>query len=208
MKKFRFLAVMALLMMFGCSKDEVITDEQELFSVEKNSQPVIGEKNGLDNPGWKDISFQLTSINNSIYEGNCMPNNRKILKSGYFEGNIQGFGVIKSNLSKYEFSEYCVEDEIGSNSPTYGEQWRYELKIIGGKVAISTKDYFYLDITGYLYPWFNLGTGIDDGTFIGTATTRDGSGKFKDFNDRTFVVGKYGFEGINLETGMIHWWMH
>lgn len=208
MKKYSFLALVALLMMFGCSKEEMTTNEQELFSAEKNNQTSIGKKNGLDNAGWKEISFQLTSINDGNYAVNCMPTNRKILKSGYFEGNIQGFGVIKSNLSKYEFSEYCVEVEIDSNSPTWGEQWKYELKIFGGKVAISSKDYFFVDITGYLYPWFNYGTQTDVASFIATATTYGGQGKFRDFNNQNFMVGNYGSEGTNLETGVIHWWIH
>ena len=46
MKKLGILAIMALIIMFGCSKEEMTNTEQDLFSVEENDQAVIGEKRG------------------------------------------------------------------------------------------------------------------------------------------------------------------
>jgi len=205
MKKIQFLALMTLLITFGCSKDTLIDTEQGFIISEQNA---FLEKNVISNKGFGSaISFEFISIANNEFEANCLPIGRKMLKSGFFEGNIQGYGVIKPSLSNYNFSNYCVEVKIDSTMPNFGENWKYALKIIGGKVATSTKDSFLIDIEGDLYPWYDNNLNLDTGTFIGNATTYSGKGKFKDFN-RTFVVGKYGADGIDLGTGEIHFWVH
>ena len=205
MKKIQFLALMAFLMNFGCSKDTLIETEQDSVLSEQN---LSIEKNTVSKKGFGSyISFEFISIANNEFEANCLPIGRKILKSGFFEGNIQGYGVIKPSLSYYNFSNYCVEVEIDNTMPNFGEKWKYELKILGGVVATSNKDSFLIDIEGDLYPWYDNNLNIDTGTFIGTATTYSGKGKFRDFN-RTFDVGKYGPDGLDLGTGVLHFWVH
>lgn len=205
MKNIQFLAVMALIMTFGCSKDTLIETEQDSVLSEQNT---ILEKNVVSNKGFGSyISFEFISIANNEFEANCLPIGRKILKSGFFEGNIQGYGVIKPSLSYYNFSNYCVEIEIDNTMPNFGEKWKYELKIIGGVVATSNKDSFLIDIEGDLYPWYDNNLNIDTGTFVGIAKTYSGKGKFRNFN-RTFDVGKYGPDGLDLGTGELHFWVH
>jgi hypothetical protein len=205
MKRIQFLAVMALIMTFGCSKDTLIETEQDSVLSEQNT---ILEKNVVSNKGFGSyISFEFISIANNEFEANCLPIGRKILESGFFEENIQGYGVIKPSLSYYNFSNYCVEVEIDSTMPNFGEKWKYELKIIGGVVATSNKDCFLIDIEGDLYPWYDNNLNIDTGTFVGIAKAYSGKGKFRNFN-RRFDVGKYGPDGLDLGTGELHFWVH
>lgn len=208
MKKIQTLALLVLFLISGCSKDTYIESEQDLNINKTNMISTFDEKSGASNKGFGSyISFQFSSTNDGLFGANCLPNGRKILKSGYFEGNIQGYGTIKPNLSTYSFSDYCVEIEIDTTMPNYGESWKYALKIIGGMVATSSKDSFLIDIEGDLYPWYDNNLNMDTGTFIGTATTYSGKGKFKGFN-KTFEVGKYGPDGLDLGTGVIHFWVH
>jgi hypothetical protein len=198
MKKFSFLALVALLMIFGCSKEEIINTEQEPFSTEENNQPVVnGNKSGSVNSRYGMISFFSTSIKNNEFVNGCLPSPRKLLKQGTFIGNIQDFGKINSSLSRYTFS-YCKEAPIDS-PPNYGEPLMY--KLIGdGKIYLSTRDYCSITITGNVYPWYYTDIQFDGGLFIGKATTSSGVGKLNNFN-KTFEV--YSNGRINLTTGEI-----
>lgn len=207
MKKLQILVIMALVMTFGCSNEDLINTEQDSIISDSDLIYTKNDKNDVSKGFGNDISFQFSSIINDEFEANCLPIGRRILKSGFFEGNIQGYGVIKPSLSYYNFSNYCLEVEVDSTMPNYGEQWKYELKIIGGVVATSNKDSFLVDIEGDLYPWYDNNLNIDTGTFIGIAKTYSGKGKFKNFI-RTFNVGKYGPDGLDLGTGELHFWVH
>ena len=212
MKNLGFIAVMALLMMFGCSKDEVITTEQEPFSVEKNSQPVInGEKGPTNgNSGVGGISFFCTSNKDGDFikewtqeAVNPYPNiklDRKLLRNGTFKGNLSGYGKINSTLnSTYTF--ISCEPALIDCPPNCGEPMMYKL-IADGTIYISTRDYCSITITGNLYPWYYTDIRFDGGLFIGTATTHGGAGKLKNFN-KTFWIWRSGMDrsGINLTTG-------
>ncbi|MHB1148490.1 MAG: hypothetical protein ACYC01_12955 [Lutibacter sp.] len=183
MKNLGFIAVLALLMMFGCSKDEVITTEQDHFSVEKNSQPVInGARPGSTTSTVSGISFFSTSIKNGDFLIGCIPNNsitnteRKLLRNGVFSGKIAGIGSINSSLSRYTFSS-CVEADIDS-PPNYGEPKMFQL-IANGTISLGTRDNCSIRITGNVYPWYYTDIQFDGGLFIGTATTSLGTGKLK-----------------------------
>ncbi|MHB1108123.1 MAG: hypothetical protein ACYCZ2_17345 [Lutibacter sp.] len=204
MKKFKFLAVMALLMIFGCSKDEVITTEQDSFSVEKNGQPVInGARPGSTTSEISRINFYSTSIKNGEFLTGCIPNysitntERKLLKTGTFKGTLKDFGKINSSLSGYTFSS-CIEADIDS-PPNYGEPKMYQL-IAEGTISLGTRDNCSIRITGNVYPWYYTDIQFDGGLFIGTATTSSGTGKLKNFN-KTFEI--YSNGRINLTTGEI-----
>ncbi len=205
MKNYRFLAVMALLMMFGCSKDEVTNTDQELFSVEKNNQPVVnGARPGSATMSVSGISFFGTSTKSDLAEGfvnGCLPSPRKLLKYGTFSGKLAGYGTINSSLSTYSFTS-CEEADIDS-PPNYGEPLMYKL-IAEGILSLGTRDHCSITITGNLYPWYNTAIQFDGGTFIGKATTHSGVGKLKNFN-KTFEVYRSGMNnyGINLKTGEI-----
>jgi len=205
MKKLGILAAMALLMMFGCSKDEVITTEQEPISVEKNDQPVInGARPGSATMSVSGISFFGTSAKSDLAEGlvnGCLPSPRKLLKYGTFRGNLSGYGKINSSSSTYSFTS-CEEADIDS-PPNYGEPLMYKL-IAEGKLSLGTRDYCSITITGNLYPWFYVESNFDGGLFIGKATTHSGVGKLKSFN-QTFEIYRSGVNiyGINLKTGEI-----
>ncbi|MDO9261082.1 MAG: hypothetical protein Q7U08_03990 [Flavobacteriaceae bacterium] len=208
MKKFRILAVVALLMLFGCSKDNLIDTEQTPFSVEENNQTSDGEKRGLDTPRWRDIFFELTSINDNSYvlfETLQVPhdiNNLKILNSGYFYGKMMGFGVIDPSKSKYDFTSCKI---VVDSRPDWGGEWMFYVEIIGAKVSLTDNDYFYLDIKGDLRPWFGYLIGIDSSWFEGTATSRGGQGKFSDFDNQNFKVGGI-LSKTNLNTGVVTWY--
>lgn len=206
MKKLRILAVLTLLMMSGCSKEEVTTSEQEPFSVEKNNQPVInGARPGSATMSVSGISFFSSSIKDGEFLTGCIPNNRitnaerKLLRNGTFSGKIVGIGTINSSLSKYTFSS-CAEADIDS-PPNAGEPKMYNL-IADGKIYLSTRDYCSITITGNVYPWYYTDIQFDGGLFIGKATTHSGVGKLKNFN-KTFEVYSFGMSspGINLTTG-------
>ncbi len=212
MKNLGFIAVLALLMMFGCSKDEVITTEQEPFSVEKNNQPVInGARPGSATMSVSGISFFSSSIKNDLFIKQWTQEdkvlypyltlNRNILSQGNFSGKLSGYGTINSSLSRYTFSS-CIEAPIDS-PPNYGEPLMYKL-IADGIIYIGTRDYCSITITGNLYPWFNAESNFDGGLFIGKATTHSGFGKLKNFN-KTFEVYRSGVNiyNINLKTGEI-----
>jgi len=214
MKKFGILAVLAMSMMFSCSKDEVITTEQVPISVEKNSQPIInGEKGPTNgNSGVGGISFFSTSNKDGDFikewtqeAVNPYPNiklDRKILRNGTFRGKLNGYGTINSTLSSsYTFAS-CEPAPIDC-PPNCGEPLMF--KLIGyGTIYISTRDYCSITITGNLYPWYYTDIRFDGGFFIGIATTYGGAGKLKNFN-KPFWIWRSGMDrsGINLTTGEI-----
>ena len=205
MKNIGFIAVTALLMMFGCSKDELIITEQEPFSVENNNQTVVNGKRPVSvNSMGSRISFLSTSIKNGELLIGCIPNNsitnteRKILKTGTFKGTLKDYGKINSSLSWYTFSS-CIEADI--NPPNKGEPKMYKL-IAEGKIYLNSRDYCSITIVGNLYPWYYTDIQFDGGVFIGSATTSSGVGKLKNFN-KTFEVYSSGDFNINLKTGEI-----
>lgn len=199
MKKIGFqIVVLALLLIMACSKDDLITTEQDLFSVEKNNQAIVnGNRAGSVNTSVSGISFFSNSIKNDKFINDCLPSTRKLLEQGTFSGKMAGIGAINSSLSYYSFTS-CKEAPTDS-PPNYGEPLMYKL-IANGKIYISTRDYCSITITGNVYPWYYTDIQFDGGLFTGKATTYSGIGKLKNLN-KTFEV--YSNGRINLETGEI-----
>lgn len=228
MKKFGFLAVMALLMMFGCSKDEMTTDEQEPYSVEKNEQPGIGEKRGDGGVNaWNFVEFCGTStVGPDTPLIICLPETmdcgRKLLVNGYFSGNLPGYGKIISSLSTYtiEFGEpYWDYFELYQNAEHYAlyddpsiparfEKYLYNI-VIKGKVATSNKDYFNITVIAVIRSMINDETGdIIRGSWIVPSDIdfAPGDGKLANYSDEYFTCGTRQIEGtnysgVNLATG-------
>jgi len=198
MKKLSFLAVLALLMMFGCSKEEMTNTDQELFSVEKNNQSVIGEKRGLGNPDafGSEIKFYFKSDITSIPIDCLKP--YKFPITGKVEGKIHGYGIINPNSSFYNVIN-C--EKVTDVRELWGEKDKYNIEITA-TVFITVNDSFNIHLNGNFYPWFvNPPYGYPCGSFEQiSCTTLGGKGKFEDFNNIDFDV-RGGLRGINLETG-------
>ena len=198
MKKLGILVVIALIMMFGCSKEEMTNTEQELFSVENNKQPNIGAKRGDGGAnGWNFVEFYGTSrmVKDSILTicltdsitGLSMDCCRKLLKLGNFSGNLPGYGKINSSLSFYTIN-FVDKNNPSEYFTLYGDEEYYDLFndksytdriepyfyniVISGTVALTVNDSFKFTITGELYPMeplYDINTGIIKGSgFIGT----------------------------------------
>ncbi|MHB1148491.1 MAG: hypothetical protein ACYC01_12960 [Lutibacter sp.] len=214
MKNLGFSAVMALLMMFGCAKDEVITTEQESFSVEKNGQPVIyGEKGPTkDNAGvgtgiWFKGTSSVDSPSLPIYFSSESAE-MQILSEGNFNGRLIGYGKINEIDSKYVITIESQEDKIPFQPlvDCWG-QYIYNLEI-SGIVYITDRDssFFSFTLTGKFhtshdFSYSNLiykGMSGQEG-IIGKIT--DGQNKFSSWKDKP-LNGSVWCD--NLETGIIN----
>ncbi len=211
MKKFSFLAVMALLMMFGCSKEEVINTEQETFSVEKNSQPVIDANKPGSHIRLSFIEFIGTSDFLSSYFDSCLDPNpttsadRNILEKGNFSGKLLGIGKINSKSSKYYYTG-C--EKIPGYIEAEGEDavLAYKIKAYGN-IHLTAGDTCNVNMSFYLLPKYNSIDGFDGGFITkGELIISEGSGKLEAFNNKIFKVYRGGIRypyNINLATGDI-----
>ena len=232
MKKTVFqIIVLSLFLIMGCSKDEMTTDEQELFSLEKNKQTSIGEQRGDGGAnGWNFVEFYGTSIGMDTLII-CLPESmdcgRKLLSNGYFSGNLPGYGKINSSLSKYtitfrreepyyfnyepfplfgDLDYYALYDD--PTIPARFEEFQYKIEI-KGKVGISNKDYFNVKITAVILPMVPDESGdIIKGSWISASDVdfTPGLGKLANYSDEYFRCGTRqiegtNFSGVNLETG-------
>lgn len=220
MKNLGFIAVVALLMMFGCSKDNLIVTEQDSIVVDENNQTIIngerGSTKGATSPG-AIMSFGSTSISNinnfkwTQEKGDPYPIielNRILMLDGTFSGKLGSYGRINSSLSYYKFNS--PELVPIDSPPNYGEPEMVSV-ISEGKIYINISDYCSITMTGNVYPWYYspetnswLSATWDGGLFIGTATI-NGYGKLSNLNNKKFSVysNNIGSPGINLETGAI-----
>lgn len=217
MKNLGFLAVMALIMMFGCSKDEMTTGEQELFSVEKNSQPVI-DANRPGSPNSLSIIQFLgkSNILNDFYVSCFDPNPftdpeaaRHIYQKGNFSGKLVGFGKINSKESEYIFTG-CdkIVDYNEWATGNYDEKDAYEITGTG-KIYLTARDYCNVTISFILLPNYYPDDGFDGGNISeGVLTINEGetAGKLEALNNKIFNIYRDGVRypyGINLTTGEI-----
>lgn len=213
------IATVMLLLIFGCSKDDLIDNEQESFSVEENNQPVIyGEKGAIsgDYSRGSIISFGGTSSGTETLpvcppgDLNCV---RKLLINGNFSGNMKRFGKIVPSLSTYEISWVPELNPLftleNCNCPLE-EEYRYKL-VAHGRVALSDKDYFNITIEGYLntYETRTYRRWTYGSQFSGKASVDEGSGvgKFINFSEEfavlTTSISRTNFYHANLDTGVI-----
>jgi hypothetical protein len=193
MKKTSFqIAVLALLLIMGCSKDELIND--------------ASENNQLKQGFWQGMNFESISKNDENFYTTTpviytVQNTQKLmLKNGSFFGSIQGKGKINQSSSYYTIDDLTQipYKNFPLNSP---QEFCYQMTA-SGKICITEKDYCLVDITGLIfipqyrpsnyyqnhpnevYYAFTLGDGI--------ITMHHGAGKLKDIN-RTLKV----FQGGN-----------
>ena len=223
MKKTSFLFVaLTVLLMMGCSKDELINDNGE------NSQSLKSGRGDGGTNGWNFTEFYGTSriVEDSILiicrdDMNC---GRKLQKLGNFSGNLPGYGKINPSLSSYTIN-FLDKDNPSEYFTLYGDSAYYALYnnksytdriepyfyniVICGIVATSTKDSFRLTITGKLsplVPLLDINTGnISCSRFIADdIVITEGKGKFKNYtqifyNCGTTQISGTNFSGANLE---------
>jgi len=219
MKKIQFLAVMALLMTFGCSNEDLINSEQDLVVLEENSLAVnSGERRG--NPGGEvnGINFVSNSIENGIFiDGSCLispyPPERKLLKDGIFSGTIEGYGKINPKISEYEIVNCELIPNDGINPERYIEENMYKLTI-EGRISLSIKEYCSIHIVGNVYPInYSEYTGgehawidFDGGEFGGFGTITSGVGKLSGLDNKILLVyGSIFTSGVNdFKNGKIY----
>ena len=200
MKKIQVLAFMALILMFGCSNEELINTKQDsVVSEESNLSVFNGERKSNPNAGVNTIAFLSNSdVELGFYDG-CLPTGLNLLKYGNFSGTLSGFGKIKTSLSTYEIIS-CVEN---FDYPLYPNQV-YSI-VAQGVIALGTRDYCYITITGKFDIGDDTSYGFVYGVFVGNATTYSGVGKLKGLNNKSFEVynGKVNGPSLNLNEGTI-----
>lgn len=212
MKKIPMLATMALMLMVGCSKDTLADAGQDYVQLEESSKiDLKGKGNNFSGNGYDFISFYSNSTVNGNFvmngletESNGLPTVAYLLRQGTFSGSITGYGKIKSSLSTYEFSS-CVRSATDLTPEcSVGEPWMFEV-VAEGTLALGTRDYCSITITGNIYPWYYPEFGYYGGILGGTATTHSGAGKLKGLDNKSFSVYSGAPNGptINLETGTI-----
>jgi hypothetical protein len=200
MKKLKMLTLIALTIMLSCSKEKINNTEQASLRSDKSNLYTLNgvlqaKPSNLANP----IVFYSNSIADGIFVVSCLPTGKKLLKHGSFSGNV--LGKINPSLSTYEFVS-CQELPI--NPPNVGEPLMYAIVAVG-QLALNSKDYCKITISGNIYPWYYTDFGYYGGNFIGTAITESGAGKLKGLNNKRFEVYSGSPTGptINLETGTI-----
>lgn len=207
MKRIPMLAVLALLMMTGCSKDTLIEAEQDSALNESGAITLKGQQGNKPGNGVIQISFTSNSAGTSDFVPGCLPEGRNLLRLGNFNGKLNGFGKINTSLSTYAFNS-CQKALI--DPPNVGEPYMYAV-VAEGTLALGPNDYCSITISGNIYPGYFPEYGVDGGNFIGNATTHSGVGKLKGLDNKSFEVYnalvRYG-PAINLETGTIALWIY
>jgi len=190
MKKvgFRIVAIVLLLIM-GCSKDELISDSSENNQLKKSNKLGITE-----------IRFFSNYTDNNVYvvagEG-CLLPTRKILQQGTFSGTINGYGIINPKLSKYEINDCVIIPSDQTDNTNYIEPNMYKLNI-KGTISLSQREYCSINITGNIYPRCFPDIQFDGGDFEGTGTIVSGVGKLVGLNNKIFrVYGRLFTSGVN-----------
>ena len=201
MKKKHLLAIVALLMVFGCSKEEWTATETESAVSESGLIASRGKGGSKPGNGVNLISFESNSTGTADFVTGCLPEGRRLLREGNFSGSLSGFGKIKSGLSNYEIVS-C--DELPIDPPNVGEPHMYTIEV-KGMLATGPNDYCSITVTGNIYPWYDPEIGYDSGLFMGQATTHSGAGKLKGLDNKSFSVHSGDGKGptINLESGTI-----
>jgi len=220
------ILTIVVLILSGCSKDELINDTRE------NTQSLKSGRGDGGTNGWNFTEFYGTSTGTDalticlLNASTGSPENcgRKLLVNGYFSGNLPGYGKINPKLSTYTINF------VDPNNPSeyfdlYGDEAYYALFndksytdriepyfyniVISGTVALSTNDSFKLTVTAELSPMvplLDVNTGIINGSRFGThdVLISDRRGKFKNstlifYNCGTTQISGTNFSGANLE---------
>ena len=200
------IAVFMLMLMMGCSKDELPGNTDEDIQLKKGSTKGMG------------VTFIGTSSNDNYFIPICPPDidncGRKLHEFGNFSGNITDYGIIIPELSKYSLKVIEIIKNPYYGNPLYPreEEWSYKLEV-KGRVSLGASDYFNITITGFLITYKPLQDGrwIYGSVFTGNGKTDTApgsrAGKFLNYNGEFFVkwdiLNGTNFKGINLETGEI-----
>lgn len=201
MKKIQILALIALFLALGCSKDDMANTVQDSAVFEESNLSFAnGERKSNPNNGVSSIWFDGIPNDNGNFRENCLPDGLKLLNQGYFSGKITGYGRINPSLSTYEF--ISCKEMPSDLPPQNGEPLMYVVEALG-TLALGPRDYCNITITGNIYPYYSDEVGYYSGTFDGIAITSSGVGKLKVFDNKTFYVynGRHG--RINLEIGTL-----
>ncbi len=210
MKNLGFIAVVALLMMFGCSKDDLITTEQELFSVEKNNQPVIYDEKGpiKDNAG-VGTGFWLKGTSSDSDESlpiyfSSESAEMKILSHGNFSGKLIGYGKINEIESYYDIKILSVIDNKTVDYTRCWGQYIYNLEIKGTVYIIDrASSFFTFSLTGEFHTNHDLYT-INQ-VYVGGANELNGDITYREGKFLSFDKPLYGSVWCDdLTTGMIN----
>ena len=198
MKTIKILAIITLIMIFGCSNEELYnSDPDTLKNEETNKEDLI---NGLLRETTV-ISFTSYSLDGNNVPCEFYEDWFKLPQSGYFSGKIVGYGKINSSLSTYQFEETCELIE-SPNPKEWDVPYFYGVKA-SGTLALSPNDRCTITFTGILYPTYP--NYITD--FNGEAITSEGVGKLKGLDGMRFKFFNYYSRkrehSINLEEGTI-----
>jgi len=201
MKKMHLLAAMALLMVFGCSKEEWIDAEKDSAVTGGSLTASKAKERSKPGNGVNEISFFSNSTGTADFVTDCLPEGRRLLREGNFSGSINGYGKIKSGLSTYLIVSCTI---LPIDPPNIGEDWMYAI-VAEGRLATGPNDYCSITVTGNIYPWYDPEIGFDYGFFIGQAITHSGVGRLQGLDNKGFSVYSGAPNGptINLETGSI-----
>ena len=197
---------LAVMLLMGCSKDELINDKGENNQLKKGSTKGMG------------VTFIGTSSDDEVFIPICPPNTetcgRKLHENGNFSGNITDYGKINPELSKYTLKVIEIIENPYYDNSLYPreEEWSYKLEV-KGRISLGASDYFNITITGFLITYKPLQDGrwIYGSVFTGNGKTDTApgsrAGKFLNYNGEFFVkwdiLNGTNFKGINLETGEI-----
>jgi len=208
MKKTVFqIAIAVMLLMMGCSKDELI----------KNT----GENNQLKKGRVVSSTIEFYSASTGTTPLPLAEVGGQILKSGEFSGNINGYGEINSNLSTYEFTTPVpIPNTDIPNGHGFETNYFLSFNTSTAKIVLApsrkpspqTNDWCTIQIIrlerGWnLYPmkWgpdSQYGEDYLGGNFIGGAEITDAGGKLESLKGKKFRVERtvklYDF---NLSTG-------
>jgi hypothetical protein len=205
MKKTVFqMAVAVMLLLMGCSKDELPNDTNNELKLKKGSNTST------------EIIFESNSIaNNNFIElapGYLYPV-RKILSQGIFTGSINGIGVINSRQSTYEITNYEIlpndhlydlfDTESRLQYLTYPDEKNMYKITIDGNIIINVQDHCSFHIEGNIYPicYYPL-TSSEVGSFEGTGVIHSGTRKLANLNDKKFrAFGRPGHYGVTFFNG-------
>lgn len=185
MKKFRFLTVIALLMMLGCTNEELTNVSNEENQLNKGRIATTAP-----------FSFIGNSTSTDLFDGRCWKEvtneydhpEWKLLLNGNFSGKIGGFGIINSDKSIYKFTSCVNYKNIFTKNDLYDYKYSYIMTAIGTLYIGKRGDNCAITVSGRLYPFQPTATGKIYANLRGTATFSDGTGKLKNLNGKTVYI--------------------
>jgi hypothetical protein len=214
MKKTVFqIAVTVMLLLMGCSKNELIEEASE------NSQLKRGS---IGSSGTTSITFIGNSVVGDFFTLTEIADNSKIMKSGKISGSITGYGKINPALSSYSFST-CLGKENPEYKYTYPNNQinracthMYDMNGTA-KICITTSDYFEITFTKALLVPYNYEAGfwgLNEPPFFGAlfgcpmsyqgeAIIISGAGKLGAFIGRKLQIGGGDGRTFNRITGEV-----